>query len=171
MPCVTLYNSMWHYMRFCDIVIIWQLLTKTYHCQICIISYKFCLQAEFATFKNAKEKKESPEPHWNQFWCCCDIFPISVKCLPTRSTVPGICYVEKTKFHEFEKFKFLWENFREWGIDFQYNVSNIAPARAYYLWNKNRRSTNTDCQCQYKYIVVKIQLVRIITNGCLYLVN
>ena len=92
-------------------------------------------------------------PLWNQFWCCCDIFPILVKCLPTRSTVPAIRYVEKTKFHEFEKFKFLWENFREWGIDFQYNVSNIAPARAYYLWNKTTKTKE-----------VQIQIVNTSTN-------
>ena len=147
MPCVTLYNSMWHYMRFCDIVIIWQLLTKKHT----IVKYALChlnfaYKQSLQHSKNAKEKIESSKPHWNQFWCCCDIFPIPVKCLPTRSTVPGICYVEKTKFHEFEKFKFLWENFREWGIDFQYNVSNIAPARAYYLWNKITKTKEVQIQ-------------------------
>ena len=42
---------------------------------------------------------------------------------------------------------FFWENFREWGIDFQYNVSHIAPDTAAYF-----RNTNCEIQIE-KYIL------------------
>ena len=167
---------MWHYMRFCDIVIIWQLLTKTYHCQICIISFKFCFQAEFATFQKRQRKdrkfKASLKPVLVLLWY------ISYSCQMFANEIYSSRYLlcREDKIPRIRKIQISLrklQRVRNW-LPIQCEQYCSSQGLLFVKQNyKNKRSTNTDCQCQYKYkyIVVKIQLVRIITNGCLYLVN
>ena len=74
---------------------------------------------------------------------------------------PATVYPQNPKFWLFTTLKrqnsthlknsnFFSENFREWGIDFQYNVSHIAPDTAAFLWNTNV-NTNHDVHMEYEF--------------------
>ena len=74
---------------------------------------------------------------------------------------PATVYPQNPKFWLFTTLKrqnsthlknsnFFSENFREWGIDFQYNVSHIAPDTAAFLWNTNV-NTNHGVRMEYKF--------------------
>ena len=166
---MTLYEILWHYMTTGN----WQKLTiaKYALCHLTFV-YKQSLQHS----KNAKENKESSTPHWNQFWCCCDIFSYSCQMFANEIYSSRYLLCREDRIPRIRKIQISLrklQRVRNW-LPIQCEQYCSSQGLLFVKKNyKNKRSTNTDCKCQYnnKYIIVKIQLVRIITNGCLYLVN